>query len=223
MSSPSHYETLGVAPTADAPSLRAAYLGKARVHHPDRHVDSSPLTRERAAKTMREVNAAWSVLSDPEARRRYDATIAVSRAGVTEQPRPAAGSAPPPTGSASPPRARTAAEAATARSHGDTEDLLGCGLRLVPAASLLFLLLGIVIFTAFAAAGGDDAPSTTVPPGTLAAGMCLRVDRVLTVVDCRDQHDAIVASVVGISRGCSVDTAVYTLDAQRVACLRPTP
>ncbi len=217
MSSPSHYETLGVAPTADAPSLRAAYLAKARVHHPDRHVDSPPLTRERAARTMREVNAAWSVLSDPEARRRYDGTIAATRARVTEQTRPPTGrAAPPPTG-------RAAAPAATARSHGDTEDLLGRGLRLVPAAALLFLLLGIVIFTAFAAAGGDDAPTTTVAPGTLAAGMCLRVDRVLTVVDCRDQHDAIVASVVGIGRGCSVDTAVFTLDAQRVACLRPTP
>ena len=216
MTSPSHYDTLGVAPTADARSLRAAYLAKARAHHPDRHVDSSPLTRERAALTMREVNAAWSVLSDPEARRRYDATIAEPRTGVTEQPRPAAGSA-------SPAARRTAAPAATASSHGDTEDLVGRGLRLVPAAALLFLLLGIVIFTAFVAAGGDDAPTTTVAPRTLAAGMCVRVDRVLTVVDCRDRHDAIVASIVGISRGCSADTGVYTLDAQRVACLRPTP
>ena len=165
---------------------------------------------------MREVNAAWSVLSDPEERRRYDASIAASRTSVTEQPRRAAGSA-------STPTPRTAAPAETARSDGDTEDLVGRGLRLVPAAALLFLLLGIVIFTAFAAAGGDDAPTTTVAPGTLAAGMCVRVDRVLTVVDCRDKHDAIVATIVGISRGCSADTAVYTIDAQRVACLRPTP
>lgn len=72
MPAASHYRTLGVAPTATAAEVRAAYLGLARRHHPDLHAD--PGARARAETRMRAVNEAWAVLSDPVRRHRYDLT-----------------------------------------------------------------------------------------------------------------------------------------------------
>lgn len=58
---------LGVSPSADPAALRRAYLALARRHHPDR--DGGDAAR------MRAVNEAWAVLSDPEARARYDRSL----------------------------------------------------------------------------------------------------------------------------------------------------
>jgi hypothetical protein len=59
-----HYEVLGIAPDAAPSEVRQAYLALARVHHPDRS-GGDPAR-------MRAVNEAWTVLGDPERRRRYD-------------------------------------------------------------------------------------------------------------------------------------------------------
>lgn len=67
-----HYSALGVAPDADGPTIRKAYLSLARRHHPDGHVAEGPAAVERAERRMQEVNAAWAVLGQPAARRRYD-------------------------------------------------------------------------------------------------------------------------------------------------------
>lgn len=206
-----HYDTLGVRAAADAAAVRAAYLAKARVHHPDRHVDASPATRAAAARTMREVNAAWSVLSDPEARRRYDASLAPPTAGTTT-PRTPTG-APRPASAARPVRTAVAFE----------PEVVHHPMRWIPTALILVLLLGIFVFTAFAASGGDDAPRPTVAPGDLGAGACVLTGRVLSVTPCTGPHDATVVTIVTTFRGCPVDTSVYTLDASRVACLRPAP
>lgn len=66
-----HYEVLGVAESAGPGELRQAYLTKARRHHPDRQSDAS--RRAAAEAHMRDINAAWAVLGDPDRRRRYDA------------------------------------------------------------------------------------------------------------------------------------------------------
>ena len=62
-----HYDVLGVRPTAGAEEIRAAYLRLARRHHPD-HAGGSE-------ETMQAVNAAWHVLGDPSRRRSYDREI----------------------------------------------------------------------------------------------------------------------------------------------------
>jgi curved DNA-binding protein CbpA len=60
------YEVLQVSPQADAEVIAAAYRALARRYHPD--VNSGP----GAAEQMREINAAYQVLSDPKRRARYD-------------------------------------------------------------------------------------------------------------------------------------------------------
>jgi hypothetical protein len=65
-----HYQLLGVAPTATMAEIRAAYLRLARRHHPDAGGDSA---------RMRELNEAWTVLGDASRRRAYDRTVAVPR------------------------------------------------------------------------------------------------------------------------------------------------
>lgn len=62
-----HYERLGVSPTATADELRAAYRALARRLHPD--VGGGD------AERMAAVNEAWAVLSDPRRRAGYDATL----------------------------------------------------------------------------------------------------------------------------------------------------
>lgn len=71
-----HYETLGVPPSATADEIRSAYRRQARLHHPDAQVEQgapSQASRHRMAA----VNTAWEVLGDPARRRRYDLGIGV--------------------------------------------------------------------------------------------------------------------------------------------------
>jgi curved DNA-binding protein CbpA len=72
-----HYEVLGVPPTATQATLRDAYVVLARRHHPD--VAGGDAAR------MRAINAAWTTLGDPERRARYDRSLAGwPAAGATE-------------------------------------------------------------------------------------------------------------------------------------------
>jgi len=64
-----HYEALGVAPSASPAEIRRAYLHAARLAHPDFHTDADAATRSEAEERMRQVNQAWQVLGDAERRR----------------------------------------------------------------------------------------------------------------------------------------------------------
>jgi curved DNA-binding protein CbpA len=66
MSDRDPYDVLGVAPHTDPGTIAAAYRELARRHHPD--VSSAP----DAERRMAEVNAAWSILRDPERRAAWD-------------------------------------------------------------------------------------------------------------------------------------------------------
>jgi curved DNA-binding protein len=61
-----HYETLGVSRNADAAEIQQAFRRLARANHPD--VNKDPAAEER----FKDVNEAYTVLSDPETRKRYD-------------------------------------------------------------------------------------------------------------------------------------------------------
>jgi len=60
-----HYDVLGVSPSASPDDVKRAYHRKAREHHPD--VGSGATTA-----AMADINAAWAVLGDPVRRRAYD-------------------------------------------------------------------------------------------------------------------------------------------------------
>jgi len=61
------YQVLGVPRTASQEEIQRAYRKLARAYHPD--VNSDPAAEER----FKQVSEAYDVLSDPQARRRYDA------------------------------------------------------------------------------------------------------------------------------------------------------
>src|SRR5215210_6401444 len=67
-----HYEVLGVEPTADAATIEAAYHGRS-LRYRVGLFDDRP--RELAGPTREEVEAAYAVLGNPEARARYDALL----------------------------------------------------------------------------------------------------------------------------------------------------
>jgi hypothetical protein len=73
-----HYEVLGVEPESEAGEIRRAYLAAARRYHPDFHADADDRTRAVNARRMQELNEAWEVLGQPEARSRYDRMLHTS-------------------------------------------------------------------------------------------------------------------------------------------------
>jgi len=68
-----YYEILDVPPDATAEQIRAAYRILVQLHHPDRLQQASPGVREYAEERLKKINEAYTVLSDPARRARYDA------------------------------------------------------------------------------------------------------------------------------------------------------
>ena len=77
MQEPDYYAILQVDPRAEMEVIQAVYRRLAAKYHPD--VDPSPGASER----MKQLNAAYEILSDPEKRKVYD----LYRGGYRRQPR----------------------------------------------------------------------------------------------------------------------------------------
>jgi curved DNA-binding protein CbpA len=71
------YHALGVAPTAGEADIKAAYRGLARQLHPDVNGGDAA-----CAGRLAEVNDAYAILSDPEARSAYDRDLARRQAAA---------------------------------------------------------------------------------------------------------------------------------------------
>ncbi len=67
-----HYQTLQVIRDADPEVIERAYKALSMKHHPDR---ATADRRAESTRKMQRINEAYRVLKDPEARRRYDATL----------------------------------------------------------------------------------------------------------------------------------------------------
>ena len=65
-----YYDILGVSKTATADELKKAYRKLAIQNHPDKHPDE----KDKYEKKFKEINEAYSVLSDPNKRAMYDQT-----------------------------------------------------------------------------------------------------------------------------------------------------
>ncbi len=88
------YAVLGVRPTASDREIRAAYLRRARAHHPDRQAGADATTRRRSEARMQQVNRAWAVLGDPGRRAAYDAALAAMAPPAPPRWRPDGGANP---------------------------------------------------------------------------------------------------------------------------------
>jgi preprotein translocase subunit Sec63 len=70
-STPNHYEVLELAPTATDQELRQAFRGLSKRYHPD----TTSLPASEAEAAFQQLRQSYAVLSDPVARRAYDARL----------------------------------------------------------------------------------------------------------------------------------------------------
>uniref|UniRef100_A0A672G6M5 DnaJ homolog subfamily C member 7 n=1 Tax=Salarias fasciatus TaxID=181472 RepID=A0A672G6M5_SALFA len=67
-----YYKVLGVDKNATEEEIKKAYRKRALLHHPDRHSSATPEVQKEEEKKFKEVGEAFSVLSDPKKKSRYD-------------------------------------------------------------------------------------------------------------------------------------------------------
>lgn len=67
-----YYEVLGVSKDASADDIKSAYRKAALKWHPDRWVDGTDAEKKTAEEKFKEASEAYSVLSDPDKRAKYD-------------------------------------------------------------------------------------------------------------------------------------------------------
>ena len=200
-----HYDTVGAAPDATPVEVRKAYLRRARQLHPDQFVGRPDGERARAERRMQELNAAWTVLSDPSSRRAYDASLQrrrpqgtgpiVSGRGEAWQPFDPGRSAPRPRK----PRPQVANER-------DME-IRGAArlLRPVPLVILFGSVSLLITLAAFFSGDPDAAEPDRAEPAAEPTGTpigCIDLVPVAVPVPCGG-HDAVVWELVEASEPCS--------------------
>ena len=67
-----YYKILGLTKSATDHEIKKGYKKSAMLHHPDRHAGADDALREEEERIFKEVSEAYSVLSDPKKKSRYD-------------------------------------------------------------------------------------------------------------------------------------------------------
>jgi molecular chaperone DnaJ len=157
VSGPTHYDVLGVAPSATVDQIREAYRRLAREHHPDRTATSG---RAGDDVSMPAINEAYRVLNDPARRAMYDASLR----GATQRG-PAA----------SPPDSAARAGAATGTTPTMPTFPSHLGPARFPWRSVSFFaalaIIGIVVLAQFTEPGEPRGPD-----GIIQIGSCVAIE-----------------------------------------------
>jgi hypothetical protein len=193
------YDVLGATPSASVEALHAAYRERARALHPDLQGDRSADQRRAAEDAMRELNAAWDVLSDPARREDYDRSLA------------------PPT-VPQPPVVVQRTDEQEADIAFDTPGVARLA-RAIPLVVLLAVLAAIFVFTAFAANGPDEPAADRTDA---VVGDCVRVQggHVAEIVACGVSNDGEVVHVIGRDQPCpNGEQRVDASDGSHALCL----
>ncbi|KAG5676507.1 hypothetical protein PVAND_006338 [Polypedilum vanderplanki] len=67
-----YYKILGINKSATEDEIKKAYRKRALIHHPDRHANATDEEKKDQEKKFKEVGEAYTILSDPAKRSRYD-------------------------------------------------------------------------------------------------------------------------------------------------------
>jgi len=213
-----HYQVLGVRTTASTPEIRRAYRQLAYLLHPDRQAGTTEAEARLADRRMREVNVAWTTLSDPSRRSAYDRSLAPRT--TTTAPRPTT------TGSSASPGSAGSSgsgqwwdsddpDAALARVKAagvepDEPDLSTAQFWLLRRGPVVVMVtVGLVIFIASAYAGrGASSPSaTSAPPAVVADSDCVKLmpNNMAYNVSCDGGYDARIVREEPVATSCLDD------------------
>ncbi len=175
-----HYDTLGVDPSAPPERIRAAYRDRARQHHPDRA--SGPVD------TMAAVNEAYRVLSDPGRRFEYDRSIGARGSAVGHARSPGASS-----------------EVDRPPTPVVPSRLIPAGPARVPWR-LMAVMAVVGSAVILVAAAFNDPPSTEAPDGILRVGSCVEVEQNFDVreIACTGSDDLVVDLVLPTDATCPI-------------------
>jgi hypothetical protein len=77
---PTHYDVLGVRPTASPQQIRRAFRDMSKLYHPD----TTQLPAPEATEKFQQLNEAYAVLSSPDRRWTYDKQVGYSRISVMQ-------------------------------------------------------------------------------------------------------------------------------------------
>ncbi len=77
---PTHYDILGVRPTASPQQIRRAFRDRSKLYHPD----TTELPAAEATEKFQQLNEAYAVLSSPDRRWTYDKQVGYSRISVMQ-------------------------------------------------------------------------------------------------------------------------------------------
>jgi curved DNA-binding protein CbpA len=191
----SHYDVLGVAPSASYDDIRAAYHRRAQDLHPDRVAQRSAAEQDAARRGMQDVNEAWRVLRDASSRASYDAALARAASTPTDATRPHE------QGWDEPYRGAMA----------EPGDLAVAFVRAAPWVAILVVLLVIIVFTAFAR--HTESPRALI-------GRCISTtEGVPHEVPCNEPNDGKVLDVVDTQAACAADTTPRVMASGHWFCL----
>ncbi|MGE5053016.1 MAG: J domain-containing protein [Acidobacteriota bacterium] len=80
-----HYETLGISSTAKPEQIKSSYRALVKRFHPDLFPGGSE-AQAQAGERLIKINAAYSVLSNPQKRAAYDTRLTRARSSSGAQP-----------------------------------------------------------------------------------------------------------------------------------------